>query len=264
MSIPISVIIVTKNEATRIGTCIQALDRFDEIIVLDSNSADETQKIAADLGAKIYSFEWNGRYPKKRQWALENIPLKHDFVFWVDADEIVTPDLVAEISTLELSAAGYFVPGQYIFEGAPLKYGLRNNKLALMNRHKMEFPVVDDLDIDGMGEIEGHYQPVLKAQYTGAAIGQLRAALLHDAYGDAAAWRARHERYAAWEREMDARGAWPQEDNAMRRAAKAMFKALPCRGLIAFAHCYIWKLGFLDGKRGLKFALTRRAYYKMI
>jgi glycosyltransferase involved in cell wall biosynthesis len=264
MNIPISVIVVTKNEEARIAACLEALEPFDEIIIVDSDSQDHTREIAAQMGARVESFKWNGQYPKKRQWVLENISIKHDFVFWVDADEIVTQPLIEELSIADFRAAGYFVRGQYIFENRPLKFGLQNNKLALMNRHKIEFPVVNDLDIPGMGEIEGHYQPVLKAEYKGEGIAQIHAPLLHDAYADERGWNARHERYAAWEREMDARKAWPEDVNGMRRLLKRSFKAMPCRGLIAFLHCYIWKRGFLDGARGFRFANSRRQYYRMI
>lgn len=260
MKIPVSVIIVTKNEAGRIGRCLSALRAFGEIIVVDSQSTDETQNLARRHGAQIVDFIWNGQYPKKRQWCLDHLDLKHDFVFFVDADEIVTPDLIAEIRALDFTAAGYFVRGRYVFENRPLKFGLCNNKLALIDRRKMEFPVVNDLDIPGMGEIEGHYQPVLKFGREAEKIGQLKAPLLHYAYEDKAGWQARHMRYAAWEHGMNAHKAWPQD----ARLAKRVFKTLPFQAAAAFIHAYVLKLGFLDGSAGFKFARSRYWYYRMI
>jgi glycosyltransferase involved in cell wall biosynthesis len=157
--IPASVIVATRNEERRIVRCLEALQAFDEIIVADSRSTDRTQELAAQNGASVIDFAWNGRYPKKRQWCLDHLPLRHDWVFFVDADEIVTKELTEEIRALNFQAPGYFVRGAYIFEGKPLRHGLQNNKLALLDRRRMEFPVVDDLDMPGMGEIEGHYQP---------------------------------------------------------------------------------------------------------
>lgn len=262
--IPVSVVIATRNEERRIERCLAALRDFAEIIVLDSRSEDGTKEIAWKNGANVYDFFWNGKYPKKRQWALENIPLTHDRAFFVDADEIVTPALAREIAALDFRAAGYFVPGRYIFEGKPLRFGLRNNKLALFDRNKMEFPAVDDLDIPGMGEIEGHYQPVLKPGRGVEPLGQLKNFLLHDAYDDPAAWKARHERYAAWEIGMDRRGAWPPEPKADRRLLKAAFKSSRWRPEAAFLHSYFLKGGFLDGGRGFRFARSRYGYYRMI
>ena len=177
---------------------------------------------------------------------------------------VVTPALAEDMRGLDFSAAGYFVAGQYVFEGRVLRHGLRNKKLALLDRRRMAFPVVDDLDLPGMGEIEGHYQPRLKPGYETDRIGFLKAPLIHDAYDDPAAWEARHRRYAAWEAGMNARRAWPEEDRVYRRALKALFRRLPFRSAAAFFHCYVLKAGFLDGGPGYRFALSRAAYYRMI
>jgi glycosyltransferase involved in cell wall biosynthesis len=261
--IPVTVIVATRNEAARIEKCLRPLQDFAEIIVVDSGSRDRTKEIAAGF-AKVVDFAWDGRYPKKRQWCLESLQLLHDWVFFVDADEIVTPALVEEIRNLDFRKAGYFVRGLYVVDGVPLKFGLTNNKLALMDGRKMEFPVVDDLGLPGMGEIEGHYQPVLKKEYSHEKIGQLKHGLLHDACDDEGAWLARHERYAVWEREMNRRKAWPGDVKRSRVLAKIIFRAMPFRPAVAFLHCYVVKLGFLDGRRGFRFARSRYRYYKMI
>jgi len=238
-----------------------SLKDFDEIIVLDSNSTDGTKLIATNHGAQYVKYNWSGKYPKKRQWALDNLNLKNDFVFFVDADEIVTPELVKEIKLLNFSAAGYFVKGQYVWNDKILKHGLKNNKLALLNRHKIEFPVINDLDIKWMGEIEGHYQPILKNPVSRETICQLQAPLIHDAY---AGWEKRHERYAFWEAEMIKRNAYPKEVRTYREFLKQIFRRMPFRGIIAFAHSYILKLGFLDRRAGFDFAWSRMRYYNMV
>lgn len=263
-AIPVSVIVVTRNEASRIAGCLSALSDFSEIIVVDSGSTDDTKTIAAAHGAHVVDFKWNGRYPKKRQWCLDNLTLRHEWVFFVDADEIVTPELSAEIAALDFKVAGYFVRGCYVMGGRVLRHGLANNKLALIDRRRMEFPVVNDLDIPGMGEIEGHYQPVLKSRGGGFEFKQLRQPLLHDAYDDEAAWDARHERYARWEALMNARRAWPQEVSRMRRFLKRVFRALPFRAEAAFVHSYFLKAGFLDARSGFFLARSRWRYYRMI
>jgi glycosyltransferase involved in cell wall biosynthesis len=264
MLLPISVIITTKNEENNITRCLAALKAFDEIIVVDSNSTDNTVDMAQAYGVRVESFTWNGQYPKKRQWCLDNLRIKHDWVFFVDADEVVTDDLILELKHLEYSAAGYFVRGQYVCEGKTLKHGVMNNKLCLINRHKMEFPIVDDLDIAGMGEIEGHYQPVLKQAHKGAKIAQIKAPLVHYAYEDEAAWLARHVRYARWQAAVERRGALPQEDHGLRRIVKRAFKYAPFKPAFMFFHCYIIKRGILDGRAGYRFARSRARYYVMI
>ncbi len=266
-SIPISVLVVTKNEERNIKRCLSALSGFGEVIVVDSNSTDETQKVSEECGARVENFIWDERYPKKRQWCLDNLSLKYDWAFFVDADEVVTEDLKDELCGLfrsEPPCAGYFVRGRYHWRDKVLRYGLRNNKLCLLDRRKVMFPVVDDLGVPGMGEIEGHYQPVLKDSYKDAQIGQLENSLLHYAYEDQESWSRRHERYADWEVAMNKKGAWPGEVSAGRSLAKRLFRALPFRPAIAFLHSYVFKGGVLDGRAGFDFALSRLIYYRMI
>lgn len=261
--IPVTVIITTRNEESNIARCLNALISFDEVIVVDSNSSDETCEIASDMGARIEGFVWDGSYPKKRQWCLDHIETKHDTIFFVDADEVVTLELINEIkSVIGAPCAGYFVKGRYIWNGKPLKYGLQNNKLVLFDRNKIEFPVVDDLDIAGMGEVEGHYQPVLKKECAGELLGQLTEPLQH--YADNDNWQERHKRYAHWEAEMINRNAYPKDPSSMREFLKYMFRPMPFRSLIAFAHSYILKGGIFDGRAGYDFAKSRYTYYKMV
>ncbi|MCI5059760.1 MAG: glycosyltransferase family 2 protein [Alphaproteobacteria bacterium] len=263
--IPVSVIVTTYNEEQNLARCLASLSGFDEVIIVDSNSTDGTAQIAQSFGARVENFTWNGAYPKKRQWCLENIQTRHDFIFFVDADEFVTSELLEEISQLDFECAGYFIKGCYIWGDKPLNFGLQNNKLVLFDRRKFVFPVVDDLDIEGMGEMEGHYQPVLDPEFAGKEkTDQLKSALLHYAYDDFEKWQARHKRYALWEARMIKRKAYPQDPLKFREFAKSIFRQLPMRGILAFLHSYIFKLGFLDGKAGYDFARTRMDYYHQV
>lgn len=262
-AIPVSVLIMTRNEEKRLARCLDSLRAFDEIIVVDSESADATVALAAAAGARVMNFRWNGHYPKKRQWCLDNLSLRNDWVLFVDADEVLTDSLVSEIANLSFDAAGYFIRGLYVMDGKIMKRGLTNNKIALFHRGMMMFPGVDDLDLPGMGEIEGHYQPVLKDEFRGRKIGRLNEPLLHYAYegGD---WQERHERYAAWERGMNARNAWPADPVPARQVLKRLFRLLPGRGVAAFLHSYVLKGGFIEGKQGFKLSMDRHRYYGMI
>ena len=260
--IPVSVLVTTLNEEQNLDRCLGGLKGFNEIIVIDSCSQDRTVEIAKQHGAHIQLFQWNHHYPKKRQWCLDNLKLKNDFIFFVDGDEEVTPELIKEISVLDFSCAGYFVKGRYFWKGRMLNHGLRNNKLALFHRRKVEFPVVDDLDISGMGEMEGHYQPVLKAGYKYERLGQLQNPLNHFSYEDYQNWQKRHERYAIWEAAMISRKNYPADPVAWREKLKRRFRKMPLRSWAAFIHSYIVKAGFLDGIAGWSFAKSRFAYYR--
>ena len=263
--IPVSVVIVTKNEEKRIGACLDALQGFSDIWVVDSASGDETRDIAARRGAMVVDYVWNNRYPKKRGWCLDYLELKHDWVLFVDADELCSEDLIAEIAAFDLGAdekhAGFFVRSSYMWKGRLLRHGLKNNKLCLLHKKRAEFPVIDDLGLPGMGEIEGHYQPVLKAGCENLKFGQLKSEMRHDAENG---WTMRHMRYAAWEAGMNKRGSWPQDPAWAREMLKRIFRRIPFRGFAAFLHSYMFKLGFLDGAAGYDFAKSRAQYYRMI
>ncbi len=266
--IPVSAVIVTKNEEQRIVRSLAALEGFGEVIIVDSSSTDRTCEIAAQAGARAENFIWNGKYPKKRQWCLDHLTLKYDWVFFIDADEVITPELRREMADLfsrgAPDCAGYFVQGAYHWRGRLLRHGLRNNKLCLIDRRKIEFPVIDDLDMPGMGEMEGHYQPVLKSAYKNERIGRLKNPLVHYACEDREGWARRHERYADWEVAMNKKRAWPRDVSAGRSLAKRIFRVLPFRPFVAFAHSYFLKGGILDGTAGFDFALSRLIYYRMI
>ncbi len=259
--IPVSVIVTTLNEEKNLARCLAALERFDEIVIVDSGSTDATCAIARAFGATVVPFAWNGRYPKKRQWCLDTLALKHDRVFFVDGDEEVTPALCEEIAAVDWACAGYFVKGAYVVDGKKLRFGLKNNKLCLFDRRLIEFPVVDDLDIPGMGEMEGHYQPVLKAGAMERKIGSLRQPLYHYALEDRARWQARHDGYAIWQRGVEGRRVLPGDPFAIRRCLKWAFSHIPGRASAAFLHSYIVKGGILDGRAGIKLATSRKKYY---
>ena len=93
----LSVLIPVKNEAANLRACLATVSFADEIVVVDSQSSDRTQEIAAEAGAKVVQFHWNGEFPRKKNWALANVPWRHEWVLIVDADERITPELEVEI-----------------------------------------------------------------------------------------------------------------------------------------------------------------------
>ncbi len=265
--IPISVLVSTKNEERHIARCLDALTDFEEVIVIDSYSEDRTVEIAKSKGARVELYQWNGQYPKKRQWCLDNLNIGYNWIFWVDADEVLISDIIEEIGVLtksKIEEAGFFVKGQYVWKGKVLKHGITNNKLALFDRRKIEFPVIDDLGMEEMGEIEGHYQPILKEKFQHDTIGQITSPLLHYAYEDEGAWLRRHERYAHWESAMIKRDAWPDDPVRIRQIIKNITRTSPLKPHLMFLYSYIFKLGFLDGKAGFEFAQSRKKYCKMV
>ena len=265
--IPVSVVVMTRNEAVNLVPCLAALARFAECFVVDSGSDDGTPDIARSLGARVVPFRWNGRYPKKKQWCLDSLPLAHDWVLFVDADERPTEALVEEIAELMAGGprhAAYWIDGRPVLRGRALRFGCWNCKLALFDRRHVRFPDQPDLDVTAMWEVEGHYQP----QVAGTT-GRLRHPMDHGDAKPPSAWFDRHNRYSDWEASLRADGRMdrlidgePGDVGVLsRRTLKRLFQRLPGRPLWAFLHAYVLRLGILDGTAGLDHALGRAFYY---
>jgi glycosyltransferase involved in cell wall biosynthesis len=89
--IPVSVLIPIRNEQDNLPRCLDSIRWADEIFVVDSQSRDESGSIARARGAHVVQFEFNGTWPKKKNWALQNLPFRHPWVFILDADEELRP-----------------------------------------------------------------------------------------------------------------------------------------------------------------------------
>jgi glycosyltransferase involved in cell wall biosynthesis len=260
--IPVSVIVMTKNEETNIRACLSPITRFAEIFVVDSNSTDSTATIASEMGARVIPFTWDGRYPKKKQWCLDNLPLTYDWVLYVDADEQLSPELVDEIGDLLRStprASGYFLRFDNAFLGKRLRHGLKNFKLVLFNRHNGRFLDYNDLDVATMWEVEGHYQPQVQGE-----LGVLRNRAVHADFRGLHQYFERLNRYSDWEAAIRTKGhitAAGESQLASRALLKRIFHHMPAKSLAMFLYSYIYKGGFLDGREGLAFAIARFFYY---
>lgn len=258
--IPVSVIVLTRNEARNLPACLASLAEFDEVFVVDSGSDDGTAEIARSLGARVVDFRWNGRYPRKKQWSLDNLPLERDWALFLDADERVTPEGAREIDEIARGAdrggaVAFRSSGIPVFLGRALRHGRGYSKIILLDRRRCRFPEIPDLDVETMWEVEGHYQPTVDG-----AIGRLRAPHLHGDDKPLFAWFDRHNRYSDWEARLGADGrldAIIRAERGPRRIARRLYASAPARPLLVFLWDYVVRLGLLDGRAGLHFALAR-------
>ncbi|MFC4275075.1 glycosyltransferase family 2 protein [Achromobacter aloeverae] len=264
--IPVSVVVMTKNEERNIEKCLRALADFDEVFVIDSDSTDRTVELARELGAIVVPFQWNRKYPKKKQWCLDNLPFSHDIVLYVDADEEMTPPLAREIAAslprFDEGLGGAFIGFDYSFCGKRLRHGHRVYKLALLHRRRARFLDYNDLDVAHMWEVEGHYQPeVLGGTFV------MKGRMGHNDHDTLYHYFDKHNRYSDWEANLREKGLMndPREANmGMRSTLKRIFQALPFKAPAVFLHTYVFHLGFLDGKAGLDYAVARAMYYWQI
>lgn len=260
----VSVLVQTKNEAVGIEACMQGVRDFDEVIVVDSNSEDSTAILAERAGARVINFSWNGKYPKKKQWQLENVKTQHDWILFLDADEYPTREFLDAIPAL-LAEAGrgniraFDLQLNYSFDGRVLRHGHRVVKRALVHRDFVQFPAVEDLDAPGMGELEGHYQPVVQG-----GIRRVKNALLHDDKDPIRTWFQRHNNYSDWEASLRTRPEARKGIARLRSRQGSVFDLVPGKSLAFFIYSYLLRRGFLDGLPGLNYAVALSFYYWQI
>ena len=229
-ALPLSVIIITRNEAINLGDCLASLDGIaSEIVVVDSGSTDDTVAIARAAGAKVIQTDsWPGFGPQK------NIALDAASCEWVlslDADERLTDVLRVEIrSAVESNACnGYEMPRLSYFCGKPVRHGgwYPDYIVRLVRRGKARFS-------DAL---------VHESLITQEPVGRLRTPLLHYSYRSMDDVRRKIDSYSqAGAKQMHARGKRTSQLQAL------------VHGGWAFLRTYLFKLGVLDGVTGYRIA----------
>ena len=173
--LPITVVVPTRNEERMLGECLSRLTRFAKVIVVDSDSKDRTVEIARAHGAEVLTFEWNGRFPKKRNWTLANYEFRTPWVFFLDADELVSDAFCDELAATlpTTNHVGFWVAYTNWFLGRRLRHGGANRKLALFRVGAGEYERIDDTRWSSL-DMEVHEHPILVG-----STGAIRAVLEH-------------------------------------------------------------------------------------
>jgi len=256
--LPVTAIVAARNEARHLPRCLESLRDVGEVYVIDSQSTDATAQIAESYGAHVVQFLYRGGWPKKRQWAIESLPLAHDWIFLVDADEALTPELAQEIleATRNPDCDGYYIALRMFFLGRELRHsGASFKKLSLFRRGKGRYECrLRDQDAS-MADMEVHEHVVVNGK-----TAKLQHPLLHHNVESLSRYIRKHDEYSNWdarvwlEGEASSRelppsvfGSQPQR----RRWLRKKFFAIPGSPLLFVFYKYIFHLGFLDGIPGL-------------
>jgi glycosyltransferase involved in cell wall biosynthesis len=260
----ISVIVLTFNSESTIARTVQSAARVtDDIHVVDSSSTDSTLEILEKLPVKVVQHPFEN-YGAQRNWAIDNLPLRHSWQLHLDADEYLTNELIGEINTLKEAfpeeVDGFLIPRKICFLNRMLEHGglypKWHMRLFRSGKARCETRRYDQ-----------HFILSGKA-------ARLRHPMIDDHKMSLSEWTARHNRWADLEVE---EVFSPQVDGIIqgdfsggtierRRALRHAYYRLPhfARAFLLFFHSYFLRLGFLDGMPGLIYITLQVFWYRFL
>ena len=232
-SATISAVLIVKNEADSLRACLESVKWCDEIVIMDSGSSDSTLKIAAEYTDKIFTeSDWQG-FGQQRQRAQAKV--SSDWIFMIDADEHVTPQLKASIQSIVSENKQ-----DSVYETPRLSW-----VFGRFIRHSGWYP---DYVIRLYPTAKGRYgdDKVHEKVYydNGMQVKQLKGDLLHYTYKNMEHYLVKSAHYAA---------AWAEQREA--RGKRASIAQGLVHGLGCFIKMYLIRAGFLDGRQGFLLAV---------
>lgn len=271
LPLPITVILAVKNEAANLPKCLAALKQVQRVVIVDSQSTDNTAALAKEQGAELVQFHYTGSHPKKRQWALESLSIVTPWVMLLDADEVVPDDLWQEISRAIAPAdapAAFLITKGFHFLGRKLTFGGFSFQAVLLFRTgRVRFEKIL-AEADSGFDMEVHERLIVEGN-----IGSLKTPLIHEDFKSLHAYLDRHNRYSTWEAQVRTQflktGQWGEEtvrprllgnSQERRRWLKYLALRIPFEPTLWFLYHYVFKLGFLEGRPGWIASRIRAQY----
>lgn len=263
-SVPVTAIVLTFNEEVNIARCLNSLAWCEQVIVVDSESTDGTQQVAKEHGAEVFVNPWPG-FGAQRNWALQRPQIRHEWLYFLDADEWVPEDATEEISEAirSTTAAGFAQRRRLVFDGRWIKHcGWYDNSWQLrLVRH--DRARCEGLDFGERLIVDG-------------TVERLRSEFVDEDLKGVDGWKAKHARYAELEarRRLD-RPPFAERLRALRGMRRGLslgravakdivFPAMPFKAWSLFGYMYVARLGFLDGRQGLTFCILHADHERSI
>lgn len=264
----ISVIILTFNEERHIQRAVESAKRLaKDVFVVDSFSTDKTVEIAKSMGAVVYQHEFT-YHAAQVNWAIENLPIRTEWVFRLDADEYLTDELIDEIERVlpntPADVTGYTAVRLMTFMGKRIKHGILPMIILRLWRNGMAKCEDKKMD-EHMRVIEG-------------TVGTLQGAFVDDSKITLTEWTQKHNKYSTHEAldllctkynigsvDNDANDAIGAH-SAQKRANKLKYIKLPLfwRAFAFFCYRYLLRGGFLDGKEGFLWHFLQGFWYRAL
>ncbi len=252
-SVPVTVVVLTLNEELNIRRCLASVAWAAQVVVVDSGSADGTVPVARSLGAEVVEQAWLG-YSAQREYSLRLPLIRHDWVYFVDADEWVSPQLAAEIAAqlADPDCGGFAHRLRLVFMGTWIRHCgwyLGSWVVRLVDRRYTKYD----------GSLVGERACV------DGRVRRLANDIVDEDRKGLAAWLHKHVRYAQLACERPGRiDSLPERLRALRYGGSSrplarsilkelVFPAIPAKPAALFLYMYIVRLGFLDGVAGFRF-----------
>ena len=265
MKSPVSVLILTYNEELNLPDCLaSATELSDDVHVVDSFSTDRTVEIAERHGAHIVQHEF--AYPaQQKNWALDNLPFKYEWLFVIDADERVPEDLREEITNVVHADGhgknGFWMRYRLMFYGKWIRHcgWYPTWILRLVRRGKARW---EDRPVDEHAVVTGD-------------VGRLEHDIVHESLRDMDFWIAKHNVYSTHNTRIyesidheltdGVKARWFGNQAERKRFIKHhIWPRLPGRALLFFLYMYVFRMGFLDGRHGFHFCVMHAIFQQFI
>ena len=265
MKIPVTVVILTYNEEKNLPDTLQSiLGWVDEIYVVDSYSTDKTIEIAARHKVKVYQNKFE-THTKQWLFALNHLPITHQWILGLDADQQITSELASEIRELfrngEPGSEGYYIKRKMFFLGKWLRYG------GYYPRYLLKLFRRDKVFLDA-GELMDHHF------YVNGTTAKLQNDLIEANKNETLQfWLTKHIRYATLQAHEELKSTRQHKSthsnllgnqDERRQFLKNLWENLPLfiRPFLYFIYRYFFQLGFLDGRTGLIFHFLQAFWYR--
>ena len=255
----ISVVIPIKEDNENLKALLNNLQlyNFTDVHVIDSLSFEPNRLLCIQYEVNYEVFDWNGEYPKKRNWYLEKTCLR-EWVLFLDSDERITEDFYTEIATLVTDGLdGFRIKYNNTFLGKKLQHGDIMTKIPLVRNH-IRFEKIEEFGWSSF-DMEIHEHPVIQPK----KLGRVKSRLDHLERTNIDRYLTKHNSYSSWEaRRLD---LGIKDDDTMWRT-KTKYKVLksPIAGVMYFFYAFVIKRGFLDGNAGLVLAILKGQYFYWI
>ena len=260
----ITFVIPVRNEEVNLPGCLECLRPYPHVVVVDSHSTDGTKAVferERQDGWEFVEFTWNGRYPKKRNWLLENYRFKTQWVMFLDADERVTEEWIAELSEVVKLAESRTVDAYVcyydnLFMGRMLRHGDVMHKTAILRVGRGAYERVEEESWSKL-DMEIHEQLVVEGE-----TGVIRARLRHFDRRPLENYLEKHEEYAKWEANRY-RALTPERWQQLTRRQRLKYSYVRKWWFAPgyFLVSYVFRFGFLDGLAGFWFAWYKMRYF---